>query len=138
MDINGLTSLYNYEWIDISYRVEDKLLYAVWKLPSELMTEEDFKHINNTYVNIAKEKGVEIFLINTCDMQFAIRPELQEWVGLNIVVPMASMGLRKLAIIVSSELIVQLSVEQTLEESDAPFQIAYFEHEEEALQWLGR
>jgi hypothetical protein len=46
-------------------------------------------------------------------------------------------GLRKYAIIVSQEMVAQLSIEQTMEESQASnFQVRYFDDSEEAMRWL--
>ncbi len=45
-------------------------------------------------------------------------------------------GLKKLAVIVSEDLIVQLSIEQTMEEIEFIFQTRYFSNQESTRKWL--
>jgi hypothetical protein len=65
-----------------------------------------------------------------------IHPDLQAWVRESIVVPMVDNGAQKLAIIVGEDLIVQLSIEQTMEETESIFQTRYFSNQESARKWL--
>jgi len=50
---------------------------------------------------------------------------------------LAEAGIKKIAFLVSAEMIAQLSIEQTLEESNASaFAVKYFDVEEDAKKWL--
>lgn len=49
---------------------------------------------------------------------------------------MVGNGAQKLAIIVSEDLIVQLSIEQTMEETESIFQTRYFGNQDSARKWL--
>ncbi|HAI77152.1 MAG TPA: hypothetical protein DCM08_12985, partial [Microscillaceae bacterium] len=65
------------------------------------------------------------------------RVNLQSWVDQEIFPQFVQAGLRKYAIIVSQEMVAQLSIEQTMEESQASnFQVRYFDDSEEAMRWL--
>jgi hypothetical protein len=124
------------DFIDVNYDEAHQLIVAVWKPASERMTDEDFKYINYTYLKTSQENKVHIIEIDTRNMRFAIHPDLQAWVAENIVVPMVGNGAQKLAIIVSEDLIVQLSIEQTMEETESIFQTRYFSNQESARKWL--
>lgn len=123
-------------FIDVSYNTGHQLITALWKPASEYMTDDDFRFINQTYLKTSQEKKVRLIEIDTRDMRFTIHPDLQAWVGESIVVPMVSNGAQKLAIIVSEDLIVQLSIEQTMEETESIFQTRYFSNQESARKWL--
>lgn len=124
------------DFIDVSYDAMHQLIIAIWKLASEHMTDDDFKFVNQTYLKTSQEKKVRLIEIDTRNMRFAIYPALQAWVAENIVVPMVGNGAQKLAIIVSEDLIVQLSIEQTMEETESIFQTRYFSNQESARKWL--
>lgn len=124
------------EFIDVSYDTMHQLIIAIWKPASGHMTDDDFKFVNQTYLKTSQEKKVCLIEIDTRNMRFAIHPDLQAWVVENIVVPMVGNGAQKLAIIVSEDLIVQLSIEQTMEETESIFQTRYFSNQESARKWL--
>lgn len=109
-----------------------------WLASSEKMSEEDFKQEIEGEKKALEEVKPKSILADTLQMGFAIPPDLQEWHN-NLIFPVfESIGLRKLAILVSHDLFVQVSIEQLIDEnnSNAGFKTKYFDSEENAINWL--
>jgi hypothetical protein len=102
------------------------------------MSEADFKkgiEAEKTAIEEAKPKNI---LADTLQMGFAIPPSLQEWHN-NIIFPVfQSVGLQKLAVLVSRDLFVQVSIEQLIDEDkqNVGLKTKYFDSEENAINWL--
>ncbi len=84
------------------------------------------------------EKIVEfkptLIIGNVVDMRFLITIELQHWVGQNFFGSVIDAGVKKNAMVMSSDMLTQLSVEQTIDEvTTEAFQTRYFDSEEKAL-----
>lgn len=63
--------------------------------------------------------------------------EEQKWVATTFATASISVGLKKFAIVNPEELVVEMSTEQTVDEvSDLPFEVDFFDSEEEAMNWL--
>lgn len=133
---NIVETILTNSFIDVSYDSTHQLITAVWKPASGHMTDDDFRFVNQTYLKTSQEKKVRLIEIDTRNMRFIIHPDLQAWVRESIVVPMVDNGAQKLAIIVGEDLIVQLSIEQTMEETESIFQTRYFSNQESARKWL--
>ncbi|GAB4395470.1 MAG: hypothetical protein OHK0053_03600 [Microscillaceae bacterium] len=70
-------------------------------------------------------------------MYFAIAPTVQEWIDKTIFPRVLAVGVLHVAIVIPSELIANLSVQQAMEESEgAKFITRYFDKSEDAKQWL--
>ena len=70
-------------------------------------------------------------------MFFTIMPYIQEWTNQSIFIPSLSIGLNKSAFVVSEDLFIQVSIEQTMSETEGDkFTICYFDNKEEAKNWI--
>lgn len=121
------------------YFYEDKqLLQKEWNQTTENMSNEAFKAEVEKIAEMQEKYKATKFHDNTTNFDFPISPKLQTWVNETIFPRFIAAGLMKYAIIVSQELIAQLSIEQTMEENNASkFQVRYFDNIEKAHQWLG-
>lgn len=125
------------------YFDEDLDLYEQnWHPKSEDMDEEDYKKIHSDMLHFLTEKNYKplYYLLDNRDNNFSMSPDLQEWSSKVIFGGIASLvgGVAdKVAILVSSDFISQLSIEQAIEEHDGTEQqTKYFEDEQEAREWL--
>jgi hypothetical protein len=127
--------VYQNTYVTISFSEESRLLRADWNTKTEDMTDEEFKtSIQNLWENLAlhKPKGL---LAQTKEFLYTIPVEVQEWYGQN----MGQFGkhTRKVAMMVTEDILNQISLEQTIEEDHTSgFQTKYFESEEKAIGWL--
>jgi hypothetical protein len=75
--------------------------------------------------------------LNATDFGYAVVPDVQDWVVENIFSQWIGFGVKKVAVMVSAELVPQLSVEQTFsEEKSNNFQTLYFDSQAKATDWL--
>jgi hypothetical protein len=128
--------LFSNQFIAISIDKEAKLLQAVWSKESGKIDETFFRFVNEKYVEYAQTYTIEFALIDTINFQYTIRPELQEWVANTILPSLIGAGWRKIAFMMSDDFVTQLSVEQTMEERELPFDVKYFSDTAKALNWL--
>lgn len=122
----------------IIYFFEDKkLLQKEWLLTTEYMPDPAFQSEVEKIAEMQEKYKATKFHDNTTNFAFPISPKLQTWVNETIFPRFITAGLMRYAIIVSQELIAQLSIEQTMEEENASkFQVKYFENPDKAHQWL--
>ncbi|MCS7017793.1 MAG: hypothetical protein RMJ87_07860 [Cytophagales bacterium] len=85
----------------------------IWEAGSAGMTDEVFKNISQTYLNTPRERKIRLIAFDTRNFQFTIHTPLQTWVNEHIPA-MVCNGLQKLAIIMPQDLIVELSIQQTM------------------------
>ncbi len=85
-------------------------------------------------IETAKPKYI---FADTLDMKFSIYPDLQEWHNKEIFPVFVKVNLRKLAVLVSSDLFTQVSIDQLIGEGKGGEMVTqYFEDEKKAIEWL--
>jgi len=115
----------------------NRIVKNVWTSYTENMNWADFKEELLALKKIVVENKTYGILGNTMNLNYAIIPEQQEWIAENYFPEVIAAGLKKYAIIVSMDMITELSVQQTIEEnSNAPFDTRYFDNESDARDWL--
>jgi len=115
----------------------NKIVKNEWSPVTESMTWEEFKSELLALKEIVVKNNTYGVLGDTSGLRYGITPEQQEWIGQNYFPDVLAAGLKKYAIIVSTDFITELSVEQTIEEtSSAPFASKFFDSQEKALEWL--
>ncbi|TAF65704.1 MAG: hypothetical protein EAZ55_08040 [Cytophagales bacterium] len=127
-------------FIIISYLEPQNAVKVEWKADSSLMGVEEFK----AQINLEKEAFVQykpsFVLGQTQAMAYTISPEEQNWHNELIMPTFASIGLKKLAVVVSNDIFAQVSIQQALEEGETTeqngFKTRYFENETDALTWF--
>ncbi|EAY28231.1 hypothetical protein [Microscilla marina] len=123
-----------------SYFDEDLGMYELfWNKESEDMEDEDYKTL------MLKDKellvaypDVDFFLLDNRNFLFSMSPDLQEWSAREITSKMFEKNPNiRTAILVSSDFIAQLSIEQAIEEDEQTNETTkYFEDEQEAREWI--
>jgi hypothetical protein len=108
---------------------------ATWTKKTSEMYTEDFQTCIKEIWKAVREKLPKGFMGDTRNFGFTIPPETQEWYGTNIKDTFSNTP--KIAMLMSSEFISQLSIEQTIEEDkNTGVTTRYFDDENQALQWL--
>jgi hypothetical protein len=81
---------------------------------------------------------VDFFLLDNRNFLFSMSPALQEWSASEVTSKMFAKNPNiRTAVLVSSDFISQLSIEQALEEDAETIQTTkYFEDEQEAREWI--
>ena len=82
-------------------------------------------------------------VIDTSDfVNFAIDPEIQEWASTEVFLRLQAAGVRKIAFVLSPDIITQMSIEQQEDQTRDTHQmdmskvLQSFDSEEAALEWI--
>lgn len=138
-------TLYNDKYCSVSLDEEGEFYEYHWYSATETMNDEDFKEvIKNISAPLEGKKLPRLkALLNNRDFLFSISPDLQEWHARFVTAKVRSTvenpALNKTAMIVSTDFINQLSIEQTMDENEETNnygEVRYFTEVEEARAWL--
>ena len=129
--------VYKSNYQTIVYFEDKKMLRKEWTILTEDMEDDVFQ---SEVVKIA-ETAERCKPLRMCDVTtnffYPITPELQKWVDTEIFPRFIKAGLMRYALVISKEAIAQMSIEQTMEESQAQqFSVQYFDNEQKAKDWL--
>ncbi len=134
-----MTKLYESNFVEITLNTTHQIITNTWFPSTEDMEDEDYKTDMLQFVELVQIYRPNYHLIKSVDFLYTITIEMQDWTNYTIFPKLAKAGIQKIAFLVSSEVIAQLSIEQVLEESNATaFQIRYFSSEKNAIAWLKR
>ncbi|WP_299464650.1 hypothetical protein [uncultured Microscilla sp.] len=122
---------YKSEFLEVSYDSGNSWVISKWTSNTSYLTVDQYKR----EVEAARKVFIDhqpVFgnLSLNQDFYFVVDPEMQEWVNQQFEEYLPS----KSAIVVASEFVAQLSIEQTVESMDVA--ICYFDNEQEAREWL--
>lgn len=119
---------------------DKKLLKTVWTTPM-IMPEETYRQEINNFFEVVKKCEPQFVLLDATQANYNVQPETQEWMVTTHFPVYVKIGLKKMAILMSQDIITQLSLEQTIDEgkeANDPFETQYFSQESEAQQWLNQ
>lgn len=129
--------LFKSSFVVITLSNDKQVITNDWFLTTENMSDEQYKADMLKFAELATIHKPKYHLINSVNFLYTITIEMQEWTNKTIFPQLIEAGIKKIAFLVSSEMIAQMAIEQTLEESNAgAFKIKYFDTEKEALNWL--
>lgn len=118
---------------------EVKSLFENSWFDSANMSEEEYKNELVKYADLVVAHRPKNFLVNSSDFAFAVSPNVQLWIAENIFSRTMHPDAEKMAIIVSSDVFAQVSIEQTVEEASellGKLNTRYFDVVEDAMKWL--
>lgn len=121
--------------VKITYEPETKILSVVWTKESEHISDDFFKYVNMIYVHESSVRSIKGMLLDTTHFLYTISLDMQAWVNSEVIHVILQNGLKRVAFLMSEELIPQISIEQTMEELENKI-VAYFGNEEQARAWL--
>ena len=106
------------------------------------MDDESYRQLVLSYLQQLQIYRPQRVLVDSRNAEYIITPDLQDWINVNIYPQAAAAGVRKLAFLVSNDIFVTISIEQTVEDSMAndiistQMQQRFFDDREQALNWL--
>lgn len=128
--------MYESRFLEVYFFPEEKIHENVWLPASEEMEEHNYQEESLNFLEILLKNQPERFIADTREMNFGITPDLQAWTNEHILSKVLGI-LKKVAFVISKELITQLSIEQTMDESEeATLKTRYFDNREAAWDWL--
>lgn len=131
-----MEKLHQSRYFLVEHDPDNRLFYYVFNDETAHMSSEAYIDELKTFITLLKEYKPLRVLGHMVDFQFAITPDIQEWVTHHLFPVYQEIGFQKIAILLSKEFVAALSIEQTMEESNNSFKSAYFHDETQAMQWL--
>lgn len=124
----------------LHYFADAQTVKVEWLSTSAEMNSEAFQTQIQLEHQVFSTYKPKFILAQTEQMHYTISPREQEWHNDLIMPVFQTIGLRKLAIVVSRDLFTQVSINQTLENETAStsFKTRHFESLLEAQQWLSQ
>lgn len=137
-----MTILQN-QYVQIILHASEQLAVATWSAATEQMDEEAYKAVFMELADVFEKHQVRYWLGDAKDFRTPVTPDLQLWVALEFTPRLISSGVRKMAVVIPTEFIPSLSVEQSMEEmkehhEEKLFDMAYFDDVSAARAWLLR
>ncbi len=127
-------TIYKSDFLKVDIFKDLSLIKMIWLAKTKIMSFEQYQEEFLNYKNIVLEYKPERAIVDTMQMNFRITPDIQDWTN-KLIFPFLTS--RKVAFLVSFEMIVQMGIEQTMEEEEgAKFNIQYFDNYESAENWV--
>jgi len=120
----------------LTINLHENFIELIWTKESERAKAEDFKVWNNAIADMVEKHSPTCMLANCLNYFFTITPELQEWSVENVFNRFEKAGLKRLAMLMSTAFISQLSIEQFVEEANTSLITRYYDNESLAKDWL--
>lgn len=128
--------LHKSKYVEIIYEAENSLIIDKFLSTTQKMNIDEFKEEMLVFVKMCEEHKPERELVHLLDMKFGITLEAQEWMNTEIF-PRYKDIIKRMAFLMPTEFVAQLSVEQTMEEEvGQAFLQKHFDNEAEAREWL--
>ncbi len=129
--------IYESKYYTIDYSVAKNIFEFRFK-HTLAMTWADFRAELIKQTELAFQYQPAYFFFDTKNFHFLITPEMQGWIDDNIFTKFIEAGVKKYAYLNSTEIIAQISIENTMDERIASigFSTKYFNDETEAKKWL--
>jgi hypothetical protein len=125
----------------MQFDAASNFMESIWTT-SLLMDDESYRQLVLSYLQQLQIYRPQRVLVDSRNAEYIITPDLQDWINVNIYPQSAAAGVRKLAFLVSNDIFVTISIEQTVEDSMAndiistQMQQRFFDDREQALNWL--
>lgn len=128
-------------FFEASFTLADALFTTHWLPSTYEMTHEEYKYTFMECARFIEEYKVQRWMGHTKDFAFIVTPELQSWTAGEFNQRLVNAGLRKMAMIIPTDYIAHLAVQQSVGEmdrtrEDETFEIRYFDDPVKAEKWL--
>jgi len=122
---------------ELTYDEKNSFLESNWSLDTDEMTTDEFKQELEVYLQLVERYQTKLVLFDFRYFLFTITPNIQTWID-NEISATEKLIIHQQAILMPSDFIAELGVEQTVEEPhNQELNIKLFKVREKALRWLG-
>jgi len=132
-----MKKIYENQFAQIFFDDIRKIMKTQWLENSENITEDELKTSITKAGELVEQFKPYFQLADNTNQKFTFNVDIQEWVAHHVAAPCIKVGVKKIAILMPSDLLAELSTEQAAEENKLPIEISYFKAEQEALKWFG-
>jgi len=131
-----MKQLHQSEFLSLFYEESLEMIKSSWTTETQHASIDQMKKEMLIYAGFLKELTPKRILSDTSHFLFLVDIQMQDWVAENFLAVANRKGVKR-AYLNTTDVITQLSIEQANEElHNTVYQIAYFDNEAEARQWL--
>jgi len=123
------------KYLTINHDDLNKIFINYWLSSTANMTNEEFKKEIGIIIELAEQFSIRGILVNSIDYMYPITPEIQDWYNEFTTSTLIKIGVSKMVIIVSTDFLSRLSVEQMFDDQKG-ITIAYYSDIKNAMTWL--
>jgi len=132
-----MENIYQSNFLAIDYQQEHSLFTFTWNENSMNLDDELLKGELLKEVECCKQYRVKRLLIDTVFFQYALSPEMQTWMDVEIFAKCMEYGVNKIAVVLSKDLFAMVSIDQVMnEELASNIQSKSFDDKKAAHRWL--
>lgn len=130
------TLLHSSGYWDIFYHTDLKLIDC--QIKESDSDDAIFQREMIIYAGFVEQFQAPLLLVNLANGTYTMHPEIQEWVAQEIAPRVYVAGQRKIAMVLSTDIFAQVSVEQMMGEKQIAdvMETLYFDSNEAAMNWL--
>jgi hypothetical protein len=103
--------------------------------------ETAYKMATSRTIDFVEEYHLKTYIVDYSQTEFIITPDLQEWLANELIPRLVEVGLKRLAVVPSTDFVASLAVEQANEEINevnkaVDFRLRMFKDKEMAMDWI--
>ena len=131
-----MENCYQHKDLIVKFDKERKILFSYWSTNID-MHDDEYKRLFESYLKCIEKYKPEFVFVNAVKAFYAIPIEIQDWINLKTRPLYELYRTRKIAVLMSTDFIAQLSFEQVMDDSKVDsLQVQFFEDEDSAISWL--
>lgn len=132
-----METIYESDYKKTTYDAGKSIIANYWTPATANMDEDEYQREIMVWVEAIEKYNARNLLAQTQEFAYTVSVEMQDWTDKEVFPRMVAAGVKKFAIVMSSEFIAQLSIEQVMQtESGTLIPTQYFDNEEDAMDWL--
>lgn len=128
-------NLYSSKYCTIEFDSAASIIRQNWLGGTSDMTAEQFKAEQTKLSELIRINKPRCICTDALNFGFVILPDLQEWNAREVLGLFATMGGKKIGMLVPNEIFTQVSIQQALDEANG-YETSYFENDKELMAWL--
>jgi hypothetical protein len=139
LNLFEMTILEN-KYVRTDFEAEHFLAHSTWTKETGSMSKAEYFEIFDELAALLAQYQVKLWLGDTIDFLVPVTPDMQNWIATAFTPKVVASGLLKMALVMPTDIIPSLSVEQTVEEMQEQnvqvFLVNYFDQVDQARAWL--
>lgn len=137
IEFTPMKLLYQDKFVDIILDEAHGIIEMAWLPSSAAMTDDEFKAIFLHYADLTEKYHPNSLLVHSQGKTYTVQPDMQQWLDKHIIPRAYWAGVKNVALVVSKDIFVQISVELILDEPHAQWlNSRFFSSVEAAREWL--
>lgn len=131
-------NLFASKFLNISFDKENQIIYHVWKIESRDMDFNQYQLNMLAYIDILQTYQPKRVLADMRNFNFVMTQAIQKWSDLKVNEPTLKLGVKKIAIVVSTDIQIQLGIEEAIDDKHVTSGVLfnYFDEPADAKVWL--